>query len=36
MNKTFSTKERVVISLVGPSASGKSHLVHDWLVFGTF
>ena len=36
MNKLISTKERVFISLVGPSGSGKSHLIHDWLVFGTF
>ena len=36
MNKIIFTKERVFISLVGPSGSGKSHLIHDWLVFGTF
>ena len=36
MNKIISTKERVFISLVGPSGSGKSQLLHDWLVFGTF
>ena len=36
MNKIISTKERVFISLVGPSGSGKSQLIHDWLVFGTF
>ena len=36
MNKIISTKERVFISLVGPSGSGKSHLIYDWLVFGTF
>ena len=36
MNKIISTKERVFISLVGPSGSGKSQLIHDWFVFGTF
>ena len=36
MNKIISTKERVFISLVGPSGSGKSHLIHDCLVFGIF
>ena len=36
MNKIISTKERVFISLVEPSGSGKSQLIHDWLVFGTF
>ena len=36
MNKINSTKERVFISLVGPSGSGKSQLIRDWLVFGTF
>ena len=36
MNKIISTKERVFVSLIGPSGSGKSHLIHDWLVFGTF
>ena len=36
MNKIISTKERVFISLVGPSGSGKSQLILDWLVFGTF
>ena len=35
MNKIISTKERVFISLVGSSGSGKSHLIYDWLVFGT-
>ena len=36
MNKIISTKERIFISLVGPSGSGKSHLIHDWLTIGTF
>ena len=36
MNKIFSTKERIFISLVGPSGSGKSYLIHDWLNIGTF
>ena len=36
MNKIISTKERIFISLVGPSGSEKSHLIHDWLIIGTF
>ena len=36
MNKIKSTKERIFISLVGPSRSGKSHLIFDWLKIGTF
>ena len=36
MNKITSTKERIFISLVGPSGSGKSHLIFDWLKIGTF
>ena len=28
--------ECIFISLVGPSGSGKSHLIHDWLIIGTF
>ena len=36
MNNITSTKERIFISLVGPSGSGKSHLIHDWLIIGTF
>ena len=36
MNKIISTKERIFISLVGPSGSGKSHLIFDWLKIGTF
>ena len=36
MNKIISTEERVFISLVGPSGSGKSRLIFDWLKNGTF
>ena len=36
MNKVISTKGRVFISLVGPSGSGKSHLIFEWLKIGTF
>ncbi len=36
MNKLISTKDRVFISLVGPSGSGKSRLIFDWLKIGTF
>ena len=36
MNKIISTKERNFISLVGPSASGKSHLIYEWLTIETF
>ena len=36
MNKKISTKERIFISLVGPSGSGKSHLIFDWLNIVTF
>ena len=36
MNKIISNKERVFISLVGPSGSGKSHLIFEWLKIGTF
>ena len=36
MNKIISTKERVFISLVGLSGSGKSHLIFEWLKIGTF
>ena len=35
MNKIISTKERVFISLVGPSGSGKLHPFFEWLKFGT-
>lgn len=36
MNKLISTKERIFISLVGPSGSGKSQLIYEWLTVGTF
>ena len=36
MNKIISTNERIFISLVGSSGSGKSHLIFDWLKIGTF
>ena len=36
MNKLISTKNRIFISLVGPSVSGKTFLIHDWLKVGTF
>ena len=36
MNKIISTNERIFISLVGPSGSGKSRLIFDWLQIGTF
>ena len=36
MNKLFSTKNRVFISLVGPSETGKSQLIHNWLKVGLF
>ena len=36
MNKLISTKQRIFISLVGPSGSGKSDLIFDWLKIGTF
>ena len=32
----MSSKERVLISLVGPSGSGKSHFIFDWLKNGSF
>ena len=35
MNKLFSTKNRVFISLVGPSETGKSQLIYNWLKVGT-
>ena len=36
MNKLISTKNRVFISLVGPSETGKSQLIYNWLKIGTF
>ena len=36
MNKLISTKSRVFISLVGPSETGKSQLLYNWLKIGTF
>ena len=36
MNKLISTKNRIFISLVGPSDSGKTCLIHEWLKVGTF
>ena len=36
MNKIISIKERIFISLVRPSGSGKLHLIFDWLKIGTF
>ena len=36
MNKLISTKNRVFISLVGPSETGKSQLIYNWLKIGIF
>ena len=36
MKNLISTKKRVVISLVGPSETGKSQLIFNWLKNGTF
>ena len=36
MNKLISTKNRVFISLVGPSETGKSQLIYNWLKIGSF
>ena len=36
LNKLISTKNRVFISLVGPSETGKSQLIYNWLKIGTF
>ena len=36
MNKLISTKNRVFISLVGPSETGKLQLIYNWLEIGTF
>ena len=35
MNKLVSTKNRVFISLVGPSETGKSQVIYNWLKTGT-
>ena len=36
MIKLISTKNRVFFSLVGPSETGKSQLIYNWLKIGTF
>ena len=36
MNKLISTKNRIFISLVGPSDSTKTYLIHVWLKVWTF
>ena len=36
INKLISTKNRVFISLVGPSEIEKSQLIYKWLKIGTF
>ena len=36
MNKVISTKNRVFISLAGPSETGKTQLIYNWLKIGTF
>ena len=36
MNKLIATKNRVFISLVGPSETGKSQFLYNWLEIGTF
>ena len=36
MNKLISTKNRVFISLVGSTETGKSQLIYTWLKIGTF
>ena len=36
MNKLISTKNRIFISLVGPSDSVKTYLILEWLKVGTF
>ena len=35
MNISISTKNRIFISVVGPSDSGKTYLIHEWLKVGT-
>ena len=36
MNKLISTKNRVLISLVGPSETGKLQPIYNWLKVETF
>ena len=36
MNKLISTKNRIFISLVGPSETEKSQLIHKWLKIGIY
>ena len=36
MNKLISTKNRVYTLLVGPSQTGKTQLIYNWLKIGTF
>ena len=36
VNKLIFTKYRVFISLVGPSETGKSQFIYNWLKIGTF
>ena len=36
MNKLISTKNRILKSLVEPSDSGKTYLIHEWLKVGAF
>ena len=36
MNKLFSIKKRVFISLIGPSETGKMQFIYNWLKIGTF
>ena len=36
LNKLISRKSRVFISLVGPSETGKSQLIYNWLKLGIF
>ena len=36
MNKLIATKNRVFMSMVGPSESGKTQLIYEWLTNGTF
>ena len=36
MNKLISTKNRIFVSLVGPSETGKSQFFYIWLQYGNF